>query len=276
MSTLAQTLDIQALQLRALQLWEADKASALELGRALLVLRDAMQDQHGAFTQWWRDNGLDENRVYYCMRKAEGKVSPSKQPAIPVSLPCTNFFIAKYATSNSSPESVVHVRSDGTTITDGLMLVHVSLPSDVKLAPDFEACLPADFVTEFRGENPQLTFAGSQVTATLHKKGQSITATQVASKFPGVSTLLAKHPLVSAEVPDDGVGFEADPKEMAKVLRVLEDFSAQIGGGAVRFSIKDGYLRVDMVEPISRQKLTALCRLARPGSAGLDASSLRP
>lgn len=72
-------LKIQALQETALKLWEVDKASALELGRALIAVRDAMA-KRGAFTKWFQEAGLEENRVYYCIRKAEGKVNPPRTP----------------------------------------------------------------------------------------------------------------------------------------------------------------------------------------------------
>lgn len=68
------SLDIQALKDTALGLWRADKASARNLGAALIAVRDAMSANHGAFTRWYEKNGLDENRVNYCIRVVEGKV----------------------------------------------------------------------------------------------------------------------------------------------------------------------------------------------------------
>ena len=68
-----QSLNIQALQKNVLQLWRKDQWSARELGKALITLRDAMKGAHGDFAKWFREAGLDENRVYYCIREVEGK-----------------------------------------------------------------------------------------------------------------------------------------------------------------------------------------------------------
>ncbi len=78
-----QSLNIQALQKRVLELWKADQSSALELGKALITTRDAMRDAHGDFAQWFDDAGLSENRVYYCIRKVEGKVERAGIPESP-------------------------------------------------------------------------------------------------------------------------------------------------------------------------------------------------
>jgi hypothetical protein len=69
-----ESLNIQALQKRAIELWKQDQCSAIELGKALISLRDAMKDAHGDFAKWFRSAGLLENRVYYCIRLVEGKV----------------------------------------------------------------------------------------------------------------------------------------------------------------------------------------------------------
>ena len=74
---IGQSLNIQALQKRTLELWKADQCSARELGKSLITLRDAMKDAHGDFAKWFRKAGLSENRVYYCIRLAEGKIDPS-------------------------------------------------------------------------------------------------------------------------------------------------------------------------------------------------------
>jgi len=88
--------ELPALQQRALELWEVDQASALELGRALCDVREAMREEHGAFAKWYRDNGLEENRVYYCIRRAEGKTShPAPEPA-KIFLNKNNFLLAKF------------------------------------------------------------------------------------------------------------------------------------------------------------------------------------
>jgi hypothetical protein len=79
---IGQSLNIQALQKKVLELWKQDQSSARELGKALISTRDAMRDAHGGFAQWFRESGLSENRVYYCIRLVEGKV---ERPGIPES-----------------------------------------------------------------------------------------------------------------------------------------------------------------------------------------------
>lgn len=74
-----QNLNIQILQRRTLELWKADQTSALELGKVLVTLRDAMKDAHGNFKRWYKDAGLQTNRVYYCIRVAEGKIAKTKE-----------------------------------------------------------------------------------------------------------------------------------------------------------------------------------------------------
>src|SRR5258707_13145415 len=91
-----ESLNIKALQQRALELWEVDQTSALELGRALIAVRDAMREEHGAFAKWYRGNGLEENRVYYCIRRAEGKSSPTFEPE-QIRLNRNTLMLAKYA-----------------------------------------------------------------------------------------------------------------------------------------------------------------------------------
>jgi 16S rRNA G966 N2-methylase RsmD len=73
-ATVSESLNIQALQEAALKLWEIDQTSALELGRALVAVRDVLPKR--AFADWFREAGMEENRVYYCIRKAEGKINP--------------------------------------------------------------------------------------------------------------------------------------------------------------------------------------------------------
>ncbi len=83
---IGQSLNIQALQERTIELWKADQISAQELGKALVSLREAMKDAHGDFTKWFREAGLSENRVYYCIRLVEGKIEknpPSEEKTSP-------------------------------------------------------------------------------------------------------------------------------------------------------------------------------------------------
>lgn len=69
-----QNLKIKALKETAIELWRKDQASARDLGAALIAVRDALKEKHGAFKRWYRETGLDENRAYYCIRLVEGKV----------------------------------------------------------------------------------------------------------------------------------------------------------------------------------------------------------
>jgi hypothetical protein len=72
-----QNFNIQTLQKGVIELWKADQASALDLDKALITLRDTMREAHGDFKQWYTKEGLATNRVYYCIRLAEGKVKKS-------------------------------------------------------------------------------------------------------------------------------------------------------------------------------------------------------
>jgi hypothetical protein len=68
--------NLATLQATVVQLWVKDQASAEELGRALRCVRDEMKafKRRGAFKKWFLAQGMDENRVYYCIRLVEGKV----------------------------------------------------------------------------------------------------------------------------------------------------------------------------------------------------------
>jgi hypothetical protein len=68
---------IAALQNQALKLWHADNNHAKKLGLALVAVRAAMP--HGAFTPWWKEQGLTQARVSYCMRLASNKVAEAKE-----------------------------------------------------------------------------------------------------------------------------------------------------------------------------------------------------
>ena len=66
--------EIQGLKARALELWRSDQSSAMELGLAVLAVRAALRNRHGAFKKWWQDNKLSQARVSYCMRLASAKL----------------------------------------------------------------------------------------------------------------------------------------------------------------------------------------------------------
>jgi hypothetical protein len=74
----------EALTTRVKALWDKDQGSALELGNALLEVKE--HDPHGGITKWIEKN-LDStsqtrNRCNYCMRKARGKTKPPKGGAV--------------------------------------------------------------------------------------------------------------------------------------------------------------------------------------------------
>ncbi len=80
----AERLNIQLLQRKALSLWATDETRAIDLGHALIAVRDAMfQQGHGNFAQWCRQNRIRKNRVNNCIRRAEGKGESDKQDAQP-------------------------------------------------------------------------------------------------------------------------------------------------------------------------------------------------
>jgi hypothetical protein len=72
------------LEQNALKLWDNDKATAAELGRALFKVKMALA--HGQFTPWWEAHGLTQTRVSYCMGKAlEAEGITRKKQANPAS-----------------------------------------------------------------------------------------------------------------------------------------------------------------------------------------------
>lgn len=67
-----QELELEPAQQEVLRLWRDDQRTAKDLGRALLVVQKQMTER-GAFTAWWKQEGLEKNRVYYCMRIVQKK-----------------------------------------------------------------------------------------------------------------------------------------------------------------------------------------------------------
>lgn len=195
-----ESLDIQALQDKALELWMVDQTSALELGRALIAVRNAMR-AHGAFAKWWRAAGMDENRVYYCIRKAEGKEEHTAQVP-PVTLTARNLELAKLAPKcdGKFTSSTVHVGPRGTTVADGFVLARVSLPRCSNV-PQADALLPPAFALRVAGDlelgaAAEVRFGKDSIRATTDA-GISIADAPGSSVFPkGTDELLAPKPAV--------------------------------------------------------------------------------
>jgi len=84
--TMPESLTIQAttleeLQAAAIECWQTNQKSVVNVGVALISVRTAMKKLgHGAFTKWYRDHNMDENHVHYCIRKAQGKTQKIYDP----------------------------------------------------------------------------------------------------------------------------------------------------------------------------------------------------
>lgn len=124
-----ESLKLQALKEEALRLWAVDQQSALDLGKALIAVREALAENHGAFAAWFRENGLEENRVYYCIRKAEGKTQEPVEEENKVCIWPEHLALASLCPTDHRqlPNNVVHLGPDGITVTDGYLLARVSL-----------------------------------------------------------------------------------------------------------------------------------------------------
>ncbi len=194
---MTENLNIQGLQQKALDLWIADQASALELGRALIAVREAMEE-HGAFTRWYTENELEENRVYYCIRKAEGKVKApaDKKPATEIVLNSHNLAIAKLAPKDDNKFvcPAVHIGPKGTTVTNGFLLIRVSLPPESPIV-ESESLVAPDFLTRLARENgnklSRLEIEHDSVTATTLDE-TTLMAKIPKGTWPSTETLLAK------------------------------------------------------------------------------------
>lgn len=180
-----ESLNIKALQETALKLWVVDQTSALELGRALIDVRDAMTE-HGAFAKWFREVGMEESRVYYCIRKAEGKVKSIPKDEEPAFLLNNrNLAVAKIAPINEGRfigGTSIHVGKNGTTATDGWVLVRVSLPPDSPV-PDNEGQIPADMVPRLPAGNTAAVSFGKTVTTIRESRPNWLSSTNSCLAF---------------------------------------------------------------------------------------------
>jgi hypothetical protein len=236
-------LNIQALQERALKLWEVDQASALELGRALCAVRDAMRDEHGAFARWYRENGLEENRVYYCIRRAEGKTA-QPTPTTAVRLNNANLAVAKYAPPKVGKFVVDTVRlgPDGTTVTDGFLLLRVGLPAGETCAE--AGLIPGNFLSQIT-EPSNVRFGRDTISITTGDVTQTV-ARPNASKFPDTEKVFAANPPCTANVPADGVAFGIDIGYLSRLVKALKEVAVE---GTAKISVRNGMLRIDYLKP---------------------------
>lgn len=68
------------MQAVAIKLRAQDDATTLELGKLLIDIRGMMKAlDRGDWTLWYTEAGFKENRVNYCIRVAEGKVTKEKK-----------------------------------------------------------------------------------------------------------------------------------------------------------------------------------------------------
>jgi len=238
-----ETLNIKALQDRALKLWEVDQASALDLGHALCAVRDAMREEHAAFAKWYRANGLEENRVYYCIRRAEGKTAQSAPAPMPVRLNKNNLLLAKYAPQEGKyTHACVRVGPDGTTVTDGFTVMRVSLPEGSACAES--SVVPSPFMANLSGP-AELTFGRDAVTA----KSGNITQTtaKYTRDFPNAESVINTHPPCQDEVPNSGVAFQVDVRALGRLLEALNEVAAKGLEDKAKISIWPDVLRADFI-----------------------------
>jgi hypothetical protein len=260
-----ESLEIQALQTRALELWEIDKASALELGRALVAVRDAMQGEHGAFTRWWSDHDLDENRVYYCIRKAEGKIPATKEATLEFTLNERNLAVAGIAAKPgvaSSGEtfdpSTVYVGPLGTMATDGFVLARVSLPQGNANVPTENGLIPCETFTRLSpGDATHCLTVGFRRNGEIVTKSDQIETIIPPSKyqeFPNAEKLFAKF----AEV-DPMFECTFDIQHLATIVNALKKFEAK---GRVVFQFNKNMVRA--TADSGDQQFTGLLTMMKP------------
>lgn len=260
---MAESLEIQALQARALELWEVDKTSALELGRALIAVRDAMP-AHGDFTKWWRAHDLDENRVYYCIRKAEGKEKSTQPQAQGFLLNRRSLAVARVATTATAKYNVpvLHVGPAGTTATDGYLMVRTSLPPNMPQPSGEGGLLPRDLALRLMaeaGNGFDGSGRGGPVEVHLGKKG--ITATGAdgitisspppdQQQFPAIDSFLndlGKHAV-----------WCKGNMNLAMLKKLVESAEA-FGSDRVEITITDAHIRFDAEHVVDAGRVQKYC-----------------
>jgi hypothetical protein len=252
----------EALEARALELWKVDQDSAVELGKALIGVRDALKDNHGAFTMWYRGHDLDENRVHYCIRKVEGKIAapPKKRASETIETPEPDFVlnkhnlaVAKFAPPHDGKFTVsgVHVDSNGTTATDGFMLVQVSLPpgqpeTRVRSAGNFSRELALRASRQIEGACG-VALGGEEATVIFNQE-TAIQAAPSEQEFPNYKKVLFPKAQLIAEV------FLAD-NTIGGVIELLELARAFNPTGRIKFSFREKMVGLESETNPEGQKL---------------------
>jgi hypothetical protein len=238
-----ESLNVQALQQRALELWEVDQASALELGRALIAVRDAMREERGAFAKWYRENGLEENRVYYCIRRAEGKTATPAPAPVTVQLNRHNLMLTKYAPEEGMfTRDAVQVGPDGTTVTDGFVTLRVGLPLCEGSTCTESVAVPSAFMANLTGP-AELSVERDSVSVTTDQITQTA---KIQNNFPPIEKAVDANPPCQDKVPETGVSFELSAHRLHQLLEALTAMAedARLAAPA-KISVRPGTLRVD-------------------------------
>jgi hypothetical protein len=266
--------EFEALEARALELYARDQDSALELGKALISVRDALKDIHGAFTAWYRDHELDENRVHYCIRKVEGKIAPPKKRDVTtIETPEPDFVLNKYnlAVARFAPkvngkyyQACVHVDSDGTLATDGFMLVQVSLPpGQPEIRKHSEGNLSRELLlrAERQREDQCNVTIGEEVTvvATTFGAFQDVTPQ---GHFPNYQRVIPKaQPITEIFLADNTKGNRGSLSRLIELLSFVREFNSD---AHVKLSVhQNGLLWIDCEPNWLGQKLRVGLQLAK-------------
>lgn len=220
----------EVLEARALELYARDQDSALELGKALIAVRDALKEIHGAFTAWYRDHDLDENRVHYCIRKMEGKITPSKKRAVTsLEMPEADFVlnthnlhVANFAPARDGKHRAACVRVDGngTTATDGFVVVQVSLPmGQPETTQRAEGNMPRSLVLRAarQGENLYCVTLGDTSTV-IATPSCAVQCDAPRDYFPPYEKVIPKAPPITEIFIKD---YENEPGSLSRLIELL-------------------------------------------------------
>ena len=165
----AEKLNIKLLQDEALRLWAVDEYSAIELGHALIALKEAMK--HGEFIKWYQQAGMKKWRVDYCIREAKGKRrSGSKKEAPAFQLNHLNLNLGNGASVNEGKHGCtsIHVGKNGTTSFDGVLVQRISLPPGSPVS-EIEGLIPAEELPRNPATGDTFAVSFGKIETTLRK-----------------------------------------------------------------------------------------------------------